>query len=125
MRTQSVDYEQAVVSIIRSLPIDRQAQVVDFARFVQWQLTTPPPFALEPLDTTQTFDNIRVDQEQGDPLDSGESEEEIHADNQRWDTLLASSESQSMLETLARQARKQFRAAQTLHAAAHYKHKDG
>ena len=58
-------------------------------------------------------DNIRVDQEQGDLLDSGESEEEIHADNQRWDTLLASSESQSMLETLARQARKQFRAGQT------------
>lgn len=54
-----------------------------------------------------------IEHEEWDPLETGESEEEIHSDNSRWDTLLASSESQKLLETMARQAREQFRAGQT------------
>ena len=109
MRTQSIDYQQAVVGIMQALPVERQAQVVDFARFVQWQLTTPRPFARQ----AETNDKTIVEDEQWDPLETGESEEEIRMDNSRWDTLLASSESQHLLETMARQAREQFRAGQT------------
>lgn len=54
-----------------------------------------------------------IEHEEWDPLETGESEEEIRMDNSRWDTLLASSESQNLLETMARQAREQFRAGQT------------
>lgn len=122
MRTQLVDYEQAVVGIMRSLPVDRQAQVFDFARFVQWKLTTPPPFVSLPpkraqiaKHSRQTDEKIGAEESQpwDDPLNTGETEEEIQSDNTHWDTLLASSESQSLLETMARQAREQFHKGQT------------
>jgi hypothetical protein len=122
VRTQLVDYEQAVVGIMRSLPVDRQAQVVDFARFVQWKLTSPPPFvpqpperALQAVHPRWTEEKIGAEESQqwDDPLNTGSTFEEIQADNTRWDTLLASSESQSLLETMARQAREQFHKGQT------------
>jgi len=110
-----VDYEQAVVGIMRSLPVDRQAQVVHFARFVQWELTTPRPFVSERPESAETEEKVGAEAspQWHDPLNTGESEEEIRADNARWDSLLASSESQSLLETMARQAREQFDKGQT------------
>ena len=112
MRTQLVNYEQTVVGIMRTLPVDRQAQVADFARFVQWQLTTPRSFVRERAQPDEKI-GAKESPVRDDPLNTGETEEEIRADNARWDTLLASSESQSLLETMARQAREQFRAGET------------
>ena len=38
---QPIDYERAVVALMRELPPERKAQVYDFVRFVKSQTTTP------------------------------------------------------------------------------------
>ncbi|MFZ1757475.1 MAG: hypothetical protein WBO46_00655 [Caldilineaceae bacterium] len=80
--------EQTLIHIIRSLPPNRVEQLVDFARFLEAQV---------------------IEQD----LETDESEEEIAVDNDRWDALLASDESQKLLKKLADEALAEHRAGKT------------
>ena len=85
METQTtfpVTYEQKLVGIIRRLPPERVSEVIDFAQFLEFQ-------------TIQAFEGLP---------DEGASEEEISAENARWDALLATDESQHLLEKMADEA---------------------
>lgn len=75
--------EQKLVEIVRRLPPERVAQVIDFARFLESQ--------------TRKSNG-------GDLLDEEEGHEEIAVENARWDALLATNESQRLLEKLADEA---------------------
>jgi anthranilate/para-aminobenzoate synthase component I len=79
--------EQIILEILRTLPAERVAQVIDFARFLQWQ--TPPD-----LPTTEE-----------------ETEEEIQQDNERWDTKFATS--RAALQHLVHEAREEIAAGET------------
>jgi hypothetical protein len=71
-------YEQTLVSIARTLPLDQLLELIDFARFLQTR---------------------------------------SQRDKEQWDELLASPQSQSMLATMAAEARKDFRAERTTETA--------
>jgi hypothetical protein len=74
------EYEQKLIRVIRRLPTERLSQLVDFAEFLEFQMT-------------------RIE---GDELgDEEKSPEEIGVDNARWDALLATDASQRMLEKMA------------------------
>ena len=83
METQTVSKpvtsEQKLIGIIRRLPPERVSQVIDFAQFLEFQ-------------TTRTDEGV---------LDEEMSEEEISAENARWDALLATDASQHLLEKMA------------------------
>ncbi|MBI4769120.1 MAG: hypothetical protein HY784_01575 [Chloroflexi bacterium] len=81
MRTiaEPVTYEQKLISIIRRLPPERVSEVIDFAHFLEFQ-------------TTSTYESVP---------DGDRSQEEILTENARWDALLATDESQHMLEKMA------------------------
>jgi hypothetical protein len=84
METQTVSkpaaIEQKLVEIIRRLPPERVSEVVDFAQFIEFQAAR-----------------------KGVPEEEV-SEEEISAENARWDALLATDESQRLLEKMADEA---------------------
>lgn len=94
MNVQTVDYndyqnyESVLVAIVRTLPPHRAEQLVDFARFLEAQRLT-------------------------EELVQSESIEEIEADNARWDELLATDASQTLLEKLAGEALAEHRAGKT------------
>lgn len=77
------EYEQRLLGIVRRLPLERVFQVIDFAHFLELQIT-------------KTHD--------GDLLDEDESEEEIAVENAQWDALLATDESQCLLNNMADEA---------------------
>ncbi|MBM3134866.1 MAG: DUF2281 domain-containing protein [Chloroflexi bacterium] len=80
MTLQPTVYEQKLIRIVRRLPPERVTQVIDFAQFLESK------------------------------LDEEESEEEIAADNARWDALLATDEAQRLLEKMADEALADMRA---------------
>jgi len=86
METQTVSkpvtYEQKLIGIRRRLPPERVSQVIDFAQFLEFQITT-------------TGEGVQ---------DEDVSEEEILAENAQWDALLATDESQHLLEKMADEA---------------------
>jgi len=84
----SKDYEQTLIQIVRNLPRNRVEQLIDFARFLETQLSS-----------------AKAAQE--------EDAEEIKADNARWDALLATDEAQMLLEELANEALEEHRAGRT------------
>jgi hypothetical protein len=77
------EYEQRLIGIVRRLPPERVSQVIDFARFLEIQMT-------------KTYDDYLLDED--------ESEKEIAIENTRWDTLLATDEFQCLLEKMADKA---------------------
>jgi hypothetical protein len=80
---QTMAYEQRLIKIVRKLPPERVLEVIDFARFLEFQTTSA----------------------HGEPvLDEDEGDEEIALENARWDALLATDESQRMLEKMADEA---------------------
>ncbi len=85
METQTVSkhvkYEQKLIGIIRRLPPERVSQVIDFAQFLEFQIT-------------KTYEEIIDDV----------NEEEIVAENTQWDALLATDKSQRLLEKMADEA---------------------
>ncbi len=89
--TEPSTYEKQLLRIVHRLPPDRVAQVIEFAAFLESRLKS--------RDT---------EQQTGD-----ETPEEIAADNARWDALLATDESQSLLEKLADQAERDIEAGKT------------
>jgi hypothetical protein len=83
--SQIEEYKDQLVKIVRRLPEDRAQQLVDFARFLEFQ--TSGEFA------------DRIAQEE-------ESEEQ-------WDELLARPDSQKLLREMAREAREDYAAGRT------------
>jgi len=81
-------YERILTTIVRTLPPNRAAQLVDFARFLEAQHLS-------------------------EELAQTESVEKIEADNARWDELLATDSSQTLLEKLASEALAEHRAGKT------------
>jgi hypothetical protein len=79
--------EQTLVTILRTLPVERIAQVLDYARYIQFR----------------AFDDI-------DLLDD-ETEEEILADEALWDAQFAAT--QDKMEALAEKLRAEIRAGRT------------
>lgn len=86
--SQSSAYEEAFLRIVRSLPVERVVQLLDYARYVQSQ-------------TIEDFGFIEVD----------ESEEEIDADEARWDAQFAAT--QDGLQKMAGKVRAEIRAGRT------------
>jgi len=80
MTLQPAAHEQKLIRIVRRLPPERVTEVIDFAQFLESK------------------------------LDEEESEEEIAADNARWDALLATEEAQRLLEKMADEALADIRA---------------
>jgi len=80
---QTEEYEQKLIGIVRRLPPERVSEVMDFAQFLEFQIT-------------KTYDDYLLDED--------ESEEEIAIENAQWDALLATDESQRLLEKMADEA---------------------
>jgi len=85
---QTEEHERKLVEIVRRLPPERVSQVIDFAQFLELQIT-------------KTYDDYL--------LEDGESEE-VAIENARWDALLATDESQRLLEKMADEALADIRA---------------
>ncbi len=81
-------YERTLIQIVRILPPTKAEQLVEFARFLEAQILSTE----------------RIQEE--DIL-------EIEAENERWDTLLATDKAQSLLEKLAGEALAEHRAGMT------------
>ena len=86
---QPAAYEQELIRVVRRLPPERVSQVVDFARFLEFQVI-------------KTGDDDLLDEDQS------ESEAEIA----QWDALLATDESQRLLEKMADEAWAEIQAGQ-------------
>ena len=86
--TVSQDYERILISIIRDLPNNRVEQLVDFALFLEAQILSEKMLKEENISETE-------------------------ADNARWDALLATDESQALLEKLANEALSEHQAGKT------------
>jgi len=78
-------YEQALISIVRTLPVEHVVQILDYARDIQ----------------SQTIEDLRF-------LDDDETEEEILADEARWDAQFAAT--QDALKKMADKVRADIRA---------------
>ncbi len=85
-----VRYEETLLRIVRSLPPERILEVVDFARFIQLQ-------------------TIAADDDMGE----GQTEDELRADEEKWDRLLARPEAQRLLLDMANEALEEHRAGRT------------
>jgi hypothetical protein len=82
------DYEQTLIKIARVLPSSRVEQLVDFARFLEAQILS-------------------------EDLIKQESVPEIEADNEKWEALMATDESQALLDKMAVEALVEHRAGKT------------
>lgn len=80
-------YEQELLQILHTLPIERIAQIVDFARYIQIQ-------------TEEDF--VHLDDE---------SEEDVLADEAQWETQFAST--QEGLKRMAERIRSEIRAGRS------------
>ncbi len=80
--------EKRLFEIVRRLPPERIAEIIDFAQFLE----------------------SRLEAAEKEQLDQGESQEEIAAENAEWDALLATEESQRLLEKLAGEAEAEIKA---------------
>jgi len=85
-------YEQALIRILRTLPVERVMQILDYARYVQ----------------SQTSEDFLV-------LDDDETEAEILADEARWDAQFAAT--QDGLKKMADKVRADIRAGRTIPVA--------
>ena len=87
--SQPSAYEQALISIVRTLPVERIVQVLDYARYIQ----------------SQTVEDFGF-------LDDDETEEEILADEALWDAQFAAT--QDDLKKMADKVRAEIRAGRTM-----------
>jgi hypothetical protein len=82
-------YEQALINIVRTLPVERIVQILDYARYIQ----------------SQTIEDFGF-------LDDDETEEEILADEARWNAQFAAT--QDDLKKMADKVRAEIRAGRTM-----------
>ena len=87
--SRSSSYEQLLIDIVRALPAERVAQILDFARYVQ----------------TQTAEDFGVP-------DEPESEQEMLADEARWDAQFEAT--QDGLQKMASRVRSEIKAGRTM-----------
>lgn len=88
MQTKTITHQQ-VIDLVMTLPPDRLMSVYDFALFVK-------SHPLEPTPVTDIF---------------GETEDEIRADEERWNQQFAAS--RDKLRDMAHEAAAEFRAGRT------------
>jgi len=81
-KKQLTAYEQVLINIVRKLPADRVSQVVDFARFIEWQAIGDHDLDLQ----------------------DEETEEEIRASEEKWDQIFAKPEAQRLMIEMAYEA---------------------
>ncbi len=86
--SQTDEYEQELLRILRSLPPNRVAEVIDFAAFLKSRIA----------------DEVQ---------DEDETVEEIRASEEKWDALFATEESQRLLGKMADEVRAEIRAGRT------------
>ena len=86
---QLTNYERKLVALMRKLPPERGQQILDFARFIVYE-------------TFKTKDD--------QVLEDVALEEEYTENDQRWEALFASEESQNALDKLADEALADIRA---------------
>jgi hypothetical protein len=82
-------HEQTLIDIVRRLPPERALQLVDFARFL----------------ASQT--------EQDDEQPAEEGADEIGANEEEWDSLLAKPEAKQAMREMAREALEDYHAGRT------------
>ncbi|MBM3134694.1 MAG: hypothetical protein FJZ89_05275 [Chloroflexi bacterium] len=82
-------YEQTLISIVRTLPAERVIQILDYARYIQSQVS-----------------------EDFNLLEDDETEEEILADEALWDAQFAAT--QDGLKKMADKVRAEIRAGHTM-----------
>ena len=82
-------YEQALLSIMRTLPVERVVQILDYAHYIQSR-------------TSEDFGFLEDD----------ETEEEILADEARWDAQFAAT--QDGLKRMADEVRADIQAGRTM-----------
>lgn len=85
---RTADYQQTLINIVQTLPSERVEQIVDFARFIQL-----------------------LELSERGILHEDETEEEVRADNERWEA--AFSASRDKLRAFAREAREEIQAGNT------------
>lgn len=90
MLAQIDELEETIIGILHSLSVDKAKQVLDFARFLQWQ-------------DSKQWDTLTLHED--------ETEEEVQADIERWDRAFATSHDK--LKKLADEAREDIRAGRT------------
>ncbi|MDI6793990.1 MAG: hypothetical protein QME81_14190 [bacterium] len=90
---QSSTYEQRVIGIMRRLPLERALQLVDFARFLESELTKK--------------NDGWVDKEKA------ETGEGICASEEKWDKSFAKPEAKCVMRKMAREALEDYRAGRT------------
>jgi hypothetical protein len=83
-----MEQEQILIDIVRMLPPERIAQIVDFARFLEAQALA-------------------------EEMASAESSAEIEAEIAKWDALLATERAQDVLDALADEALEEHQAGET------------
>jgi hypothetical protein len=91
---QSSAYEQTVINIIRKLPPERVLQLVDFARFLEFQIV-------------QKSDADWLDEEET------KTKEGIRAGEEKWDELFAKPEAKRVMREMAHEALEDYRAGRT------------
>lgn len=84
--------EQVLVEVVRHLPSERVEQVIDFAKFIEWQISQT---AIEKL----TSEDL--------------SDEESGPGDEQWERLLATRESERLLAQLAQEALDDFHSGRT------------
>ena len=88
-KCNTISYEQALIRIVRALPVERVMQILDFARYIQ----------------SQTIEDFGV-------LDEDGTESEILADEAEWDVQFAAT--QDGLKKMADKVRADIRAGRTM-----------
>lgn len=95
--SQPSTYERTVIKIMRKLPPERVTQLVDFARFLEFQ-------------TTEQYDEW-LDTEEV------ETEEAVIASEAVWDELLTRPDAKRMLRELAHEALQDYETGHTTEIA--------
>ena len=85
---QSSAYEQALLRIVRTLPIERVVQILDYARYIE----------------SQAVEDFEI-------LHDDETKEEIIADEARWEEQFAAT--QDGLKKMTEKVREDIRAGRT------------
>ena len=89
----TMGYERTLLGIVHRLPPERIFQLVDFARFLEFQ-------------TTKSYDD-------GLNEEGTETEEEIRASEAKWDQLFAKPKAKRVMREMAREALEDYRAGRT------------
>jgi len=88
VENQASEQEQQWLHLMRELPPNRRAELIDFAEFLQ----------------------TRVEEAE---LDEAETEEAIRASEEKWDALFAREDAQRLMEQMADEALEEYRAGRT------------